>query len=104
MNEELKEFLERAFNQKIVDIQEISGGWLTEKWKVQFKELSIMLKIIEHKKIIRRDINIELAANLLKTAYDFGIKCPCIYKINDKLIHNLSKKSSCTRKILTNVH
>lgn len=50
MNEELKEFLERAFNQKIVDIQEISGGWLTEKWKVQFKELSIMLKIIEHKK------------------------------------------------------
>ncbi len=87
MNEELKEFLERAFNQKIVDIQEISGGWLTEKWKVQFKELSIMLKIIEHKKIIRRDINIELAANLLKTAYDFGIKCPCIYKINDKLIN-----------------
>lgn len=87
MNEELKELIERAFNQKIVDIQEISGGWLTEKWKVQFKELSIMLKIIEHKKIIRRDINIELAANLLKTAYDFGIKCPCIYKINDKLIN-----------------
>ena len=49
MNEELKEFLERAFNQKIVDIQEISGGWLTEKWKVQFKELSIMLKKIKSK-------------------------------------------------------
>ena len=84
MNEELKALVERAFNQKIVDIQEISGGWLTEKWKIQFKDLSIMLKIIEHKKIIRRDINIELAANLLQNAYDFGIKCPCIYKINDK--------------------
>lgn len=44
MNEELKALVERAFNQKIVDIQEINGGWLTEKWKIQFKELSIMLK------------------------------------------------------------
>ena len=32
MNEELKALVERAFNQKIVDIQEINGGWLTEKW------------------------------------------------------------------------
>lgn len=87
MNADLIALIKKEFNKEIIDIQEIGGGWLTEKWKIQFKDFSIMLKIIEHKKINRRDINIELAANLLKTAYDFGIKCPCIYKINDRLVN-----------------
>ena len=87
MNDELMKLLKKEFNKDILDIEEIEGGWLTEKWKIQFKDVTIMLKVIEHKKINRRDINIELAANLLKKAYDFGIKCPRIFKVNDRLVN-----------------
>lgn len=84
----LKELLRNNFKSKVMNITKISGGYLTEKWKLQLENNnSIMIKIIDEKKVARRNIDVELAYKLLNDANAYGIKCPKIFRINNKLVN-----------------
>ena len=92
INEYIEKIIKNNISKEILEINEINGGWLTEKYKIKFDEFSIMIKIIEDKKIKRRNINIELATSLLELANQQGIKTPKIYRINNKLVNYDYKK------------
>ena len=65
MIEEVKEIFNENFKEKILNIEKIDGGWLTEKYRILTKNYDIMTKTIELKKIERRKIDIEKASRIL---------------------------------------
>lgn len=87
MIEELEEIFNENFKEKILNIEKIDGGWLTEKYRILTKNYDIMTKVIEFKKIERRKINIEKASKILHQCNIDGIKCPQIYSVNNKLVN-----------------
>lgn len=87
MNDELIRLLENNFEQKVLYMEKINGGWLSDKWRIVFDDYDVMVKIIANKKIMRRNIQIEKAAMLLRLLNTLDIKCPKIYMINEKLVN-----------------
>lgn len=87
MNKNLLEIINDNFKEDIMDISPINSGWLTEKWKIKYKNKTVMLKVIMPKKIQRRNLNIELASDLLHILNNNDVKCPKIYLINEKLVN-----------------
>lgn len=88
MNKCIEKLLNNNFKDKIIDVTRIEGGWLTDKWKIKFENnRSIMIKVVDYKKIKRRNLDVELAYNLLDNAYNYGVKCPKIYKLNNQLVN-----------------
>lgn len=92
MIEEVKEIFNENFKEKILNIEKIDGGWLTEKYRILTKNYDIMTKKIEFKKIERRKIDIEKASRILYQCNKEGIKCPQIYLVNNRLV-NYDKKN-----------
>ena len=70
-----------------MNIEKIDGGWLAEKWKIELENYSIMIKVIDDKKIKRGNINFELAYELLEKVNNYGVKSSKIYRINNKIIN-----------------
>lgn len=87
MNDYINSLILNNFNNEIVNISKINGGWLTDKWKADFKNYSIMIKRVELEKIKRRGIDIEIAGKLLKSTNDNDIRSPRIYRINNNLVN-----------------
>lgn len=87
MIKEIEETFNKNFKEKILNIEKIDGGWLTEKYRIITKNYDIMLKAIESKKIQRREIDIKKASKTLYKCNVEGVKCPKIYYINNKLVN-----------------
>lgn len=87
MIEEVKKIFNDNFKEKILNVKQIDGGWLTEKYRIISENYDIMTKTIEFKKIERRKIDIERASEILHQCNINGIKCPKIYFINNKLVN-----------------
>ena len=73
MIKELEETFNKNFKEKILNIEKIDGGWLTEKYRIITKNYDIMLKAIESKKIQRREIDIK-KANICESAQEILAK------------------------------
>lgn len=93
MEKYLNKLITTNFDRDVVNTIKIDGGWLTKKWKISFVDSSIMVKVIENKKIEKRNIDIELAAKLLENLNEQGLKCPSIYRINGNLVSYNNKKN-----------
>lgn len=85
--EEVKKLFNDNFKEFILKFEKINGGWLTEKYRIVSENYDIMTKIIELKKIQRREINIDQASKILYQCNKNGIKCPQIYLINNRLVN-----------------